>query len=115
MPPAIADLEFKRGAIELLVLKTLSWGPRHGFAIARWIQDTTSDALRVEEGSLYPALHRLEDKGFVDGKWGVSENNRQAKFYSLTSRGRQALKAEIESWRQFSSAIAKVIDARQPA
>ena len=115
MPPASTDLEFKRGAIELLVLKTLSWGPRHGYAIARWIQDTTDDALRVEEGSLYPALHRLEDKGFIDAKWGVSENNRQAKFYVLTPRGRQALKSEIESWRQFASAIAKVIEARQPA
>lgn len=77
-----ADLEFKRGAIELLILKTVSWGPMHGYAIARWIQDTTDDALRVEEGSLYPALHRLEDKGAVEANWGVSENNRQAKFYS---------------------------------
>jgi transcriptional regulator len=109
------DLEFKRGAIELLVLKTLSWGPRHGYAIARWIQDTTDDALRVEEGSLYPALHRLEDKGAIEAKWGVSENNRQAKFYSLTPLGRRALRAEIESWTHFAAAIAKVIHATQPA
>ena len=109
------DLEFKRGAIELLVLKTLSWGPMHGYAIARWIQDTTDDALRVEEGSLYPALHRLEDKGAIEAKWGVSENNRQAKFYSLTPPGRRALRAEIESWTRFAAAIAKVIHATQPA
>src|SRR5919202_2414697 len=91
--PVPTELPFKRGAIELLILKTVSWGPMHGYAIGKWIQDTTDDALRVEEGSLYPALHRLEDKGLIEAKWGVSENNRQAKFYSLTSRGRVALRA----------------------
>jgi PadR family transcriptional regulator PadR len=110
------DLEFKRGAIELLILKTVSWGPMHGYAIAKWIQDTTDDALRVEEGSLYPALHRLEDKGAIEAKWGVSENNRHAKFYSLTPLGRRVLRAEVESWTHFAAAIAKVIHAtRQPA
>ena len=110
------DLEFKRGAIELLILKTVSWGPMHGYAIAKWIQDTTDDALRVEEGSLYPALHRLEDKGAIEARWGVSENNRQAKFYSLTPLGRRVLRAEVESWTRFAAAIAKVIHAtRQPA
>ena len=108
------DLEFKRGAIELLILKTLSWGPMHGYGIARWIQTTTDDALRVEEGSLYPALNRLEDKGMVEGEWGVSENNRRAKFYSLSSRGRQALHAEAESWNRFAAAIAKVLGASRP-
>jgi PadR family transcriptional regulator, regulatory protein PadR len=111
-----AELEFKRGAIELLILKTLSWGPMHGYAIAKWIQDTTDDALRVEEGSLYPALHRLEDKGAIEASWGVSENNRQAKFYTLTAQGRRMLRAEIESWTHFAAAIAKVIQTtRQPA
>lgn len=111
-----AELEFKRGAIELLILKTVSWGPMHGYAIAKWIQDTTDDALRVEEGSLYPALHRLEGKGAIEAKWGVSENNRQAKFYSLTPLGRRSLRAEIESWINFTAAITKVIHAtRQPA
>ena len=110
------DLEFKRGAIELLILKTLSWGPMHGYAIARWIQEISDDALRVEEGSLYPALHRLENKGAVETRWGVSENNRQAKFYTLTPAGRRALRAEIESWTHFAAAIAKVIGAtQQPA
>jgi PadR family transcriptional regulator PadR len=110
------DLEFKRGAIELLILKTVSWGPMHGYAIAKWIQDTTDDALRVEEGSLYPALHRLEDKGAIEAKWGVSENNRQAKFYTLTPLGRRVLRAEVDSWTHFAAAIAKVIHAtRQPA
>jgi PadR family transcriptional regulator PadR len=115
VPPANTDLEFKRGAIELLVLKCVSWGPMHGYAIARWIQDTTDDALRVEEGSLYPALHRLEDKGFIEAKWGLSDTKRQAKFYSLTARGRMALRSEIDSWTRFSDAIAKVIAATQPA
>ena len=110
------DLEFKRGAIELLILKTLSWGPMHGYAIARWIQDTTDDALKVEEGSLYPALHRLENKNAIEAKWGVSEKNRTAKFYSLTPSGRQLLRTEIESWTHYAAAIAKVIGAtRQPA
>jgi PadR family transcriptional regulator, regulatory protein PadR len=108
------DLEFKRGAIELLVLKAVSWGPMHGYAIAKWIQQTTDDALRVEEGSLYPALHRLEDKGFVDPEWGLSDSNRRAKFYTITALGRKALRVEIRSWTLFSAAIAKVIVAPQP-
>ena len=111
------DLEFKRGAIELLILKTLSWGPMHGYAIAKWIQDTTGDTLRVEEGSLYPALHRLENKGAIEPSWGVSDKNRQAKFYSLTPLGRRTLRAEAESWTRFADAIARVLaaTARQPA
>ena len=111
------DLEFKRGAIELLILKTLSWGPMHGYAIAKWIQDTTADTLRVEEGSLYPALHRLENKGAIEATWGVSEKNRQAKFYELTPLGKRTLRAEAESWTRFADAIARVLaaTARQPA
>jgi transcriptional regulator len=110
------DLPFKRGAIELLILKTLSWGSMHGYAVAKWIQDTTDDALRVEEGSLYPALHRLENKGLVSTSWGLSENNRQAKYYALTPAGRRALAAEVDSWVQFAAAITKVVTAtRQPA
>ena len=109
------DLPFKRGAIELLILKTLSWGPKHGYAIARWIQDTTEDALRVEEGSLYPALHRLENKGLVEPTWGLSDNARQAKFYVLTPAGRRTLRAESESWMQYAAAITKVVTAKQPA
>ena len=108
------DLEFKRGAIELLILKTLSWGPMHGYGIARWIETVTDDALRVEEGSLYPALNRLEDKEMIEAEWGVSENNRRAKFYSLTARGRQALAAEAESWNGFAYAIAKLLGASRP-
>ena len=108
------DLEFKRGAIELLILKTLSWGAMHGYGIARWIQTATDDALRVEEGSLYPALNRLEDKEMIEAEWGVSENNRRAKFYSLTPRGRRELNAEAESWTRFAAAIAKVLSTSRP-
>ena len=111
---AAPDLEFKRGAIELLILKTLSWGPMHGYGIARWIQTITDDALRVEEGSLYPALHRLEDKEWIESTWGTSENNRKARFYSLTPRGRRGLHAEAESWTYFAEAIAKVLRASRP-
>jgi PadR family transcriptional regulator len=115
MPVVHVDLEFKRGAIELLVLKSVSWSPMHGYAIARWIQQTTDDALRLEEGSLYPALHRLEDKMFVESEWGLSDSNRRAKYYTITTRGRRALRDEIRSWTLFSAAIAKVIVAPQPA
>lgn len=109
------DLDFKRGAIELLALKAVSWRAMHGYAIAKWIQQTTDDALRVEEGSLYPALHRLEDKEYVESEWGISDLNRRAKFYSITPLGRKALRAEIQSWTLFSAAIAKVIVAPRPS
>ena len=104
-------IEFRQGAIELLILKTLHWGPQHGFFIARWIQDTTDDVLCLEEGSLYPTLHRLEDKGWVKGKWGTSENNRRAKFYELTPLGRTQLAAETRDWWKYADAIAKVLSA----
>ena len=108
------------GTIELLVLKALSWGPTHGFGIARWVELVSGDDLHVEEGSLYPALHRLENKGLVEPSWGTSENNRQAKFYALTPEGRRVLRAEVESWMQYAAAITKVVTAtrapaRQPA
>ena len=109
-------LETLQGTLDLLVLNTLRRGPQHGFGIAARIQQISDDALRVEEGSLYPALHRLENKGLVEPSWGVSENNRQAKYYALTPEGRRTLHAEVESWTQYAAAITKVITAtRQPA
>ncbi len=104
-------IEFRQGAIELLILKTLSWGPQHGFSIARWIQDTTSDVLRLEEGSLYPTLHRLEDKSWIKGRWGTSENNRRAKFYELSTLGRAQLASETRDWWKYADAIGKVLTA----
>jgi PadR family transcriptional regulator, regulatory protein PadR len=99
------ELPFKRGAIELLILKTVSWRPMHGYAIAQWIQDTTDDALRVEEGSLYPALHRLENNGWIDAEWKNADSGREAKFYALTKEGKRQLARELESWERLSSAV----------
>jgi transcriptional regulator len=104
-------VEFRQGAIELLILKTLSWGTQHGFSIARWIQDTTDDVLRLEEGSLYPTLHRLEDKGWITSRWGTSANNRRARFYELTAVGRRQLVEETRDWWKYAEAIAKVLEA----
>lgn len=103
------SVELLQGTLDLLILKTLSWGAAHGYAIARWIQDTTSDVLRIEEGSLYPALHRLEKRGWIASEWGLSGNNRRAKFYRLTARGRRQLRAESSTWAVFSGAVSKVL------
>src|SRR5512146_2093068 len=103
------SLDLLQGTLDLLVLKTLTWGTTHGYGIARWIQQVTGDVLRVEEGSLYPALHRLEKRGWIDSEWGLSENNRRAKYYKLTTRGRQQLRAEASSWSVFSDAVSKVL------
>ena len=104
-------LDLLQGTLDLLVLKTLTWGPAHGYTIARWIQQLTDDVLQVGEGSLYPALHRLEERGWVESEWQRSENNRKAKFYNLTIAGRAQLRAESATWVQFSGAIAKVLQA----
>jgi transcriptional regulator len=111
-----APLDLLQGTLDLLVLKTLSWGPAHGYSVARWIQELTEDVLQVGEGSLYPALHRLEEQGFVESEWRRSENNRKAKFYRLTAAGRAQLRAQSATWSQFAGAIAKVLSAsEQPA
>jgi transcriptional regulator len=110
MAPTNADLEFKRGAIELLVLKSVSWGPMHGYAIAKWIQDTTDDALRVEEGSLYPALHRLVKRGWLKSEWGISEANQRAKYYQLTAAGKAQLSREQDRWSQLVHAIGRIMN-----
>lgn len=114
MPPR--PLELLRGTLDVLILKTLSWGPAHGYAIAEWIETVTGDALQIEEGSLYPALHRLEKRGWIESEWGLSENNRRAKYYRLTNRGRRELQAEASSWVRFAAAVGKVLDSTdQPA
>jgi PadR family transcriptional regulator, regulatory protein PadR len=102
-------VELLQGTLDLLILKTLSWGSAHGYGIARWIQQVTGDVLHIEEGSLYPALHRLEKRGWIAAEWGLSENNRRAKFYQLTTRGRQQLRAESSSWSTFADAVSKVL------
>ena len=102
-------IDLLQGTLDLLVLKTLSWGPAHGYAVARWIQHLTSEVLTVGEGSLYPALHRLEERGWIDSEWQISEHNRRAKFYRLTTRGRQQLRAETATWGRFVDAVGKVL------
>jgi PadR family transcriptional regulator PadR len=97
------------GTLDVLVLKTLSWGPRHGYAIARWLEDTTKSGLQIEEGSLYPALYRMERKGWIAAEWGTSELGRKAKFYKLTARGRRQLKAEVDEWASFAHAVSLVL------
>jgi PadR family transcriptional regulator, regulatory protein PadR len=110
------ELELVRGTLDVLILKTLSWGTAHGYAIASWIEQTTGDALRIEEGSLYPALHRLERRGWVESEWGLSDNNRRAKFYHLTPEGRRQLQAETLSWSRFVKTVALVLEsAERPA
>ena len=104
--------EILRGTFDLLILKALSWGPAHGFGVARRIEQATADALAVGEGTLYPALHRLEERGWVEASWGVSENNRQAKFYALTTRGRAQLRVETDNWRRYAAAVFAALDAR---
>jgi len=101
--------ELLHGTLDTLILKTLSWGPRHGYGVARWIQDTTDDALEIGEGSLYPALYRMERKGWIEAEWGKSETGREVKFYSLTTAGRARLKLELAQWTQFTAAVAKVL------
>ncbi len=107
-------IDLLQGTLDMLILKALSGGPLHGYAVAAWLQRTTDDALQVEEGSLYPALHRMTRKGWVKSDWGVSENNRRAKFYTLTAEGRRQLAAESTSWARLTEAVAKVLHA-QPA
>ena len=104
------DLDLLQGTLDVLILKTLSWGPRHGYAIARWVHDVSDDVLRVEEGALYPALHRLEKRGWIEAEWGLSENNRKAKYYQLTPEGRsQQLRAKATTWARYSAAVTKVL------
>lgn len=109
-------IDLLQGTLDLIVLKTLSWGPMHGFGIARWIQQTTGDALQVEEGSLYPALYRMENRGWIKADWALTENGRRAKYYKLTAAGRKQLERELASWDEIQAAIGRIVAAkRQPA
>jgi PadR family transcriptional regulator PadR len=103
-----------QGTLGILILKALLPGPAHGYGLARWIEETTADVLRIEEGSLYPALRRLEDRGWVTAEWGLSENNRKAKFYKITAAGRKHLRNEATLWLRYSQAVARVLNA-EPA
>jgi PadR family transcriptional regulator, regulatory protein PadR len=100
-----------QGTLEMLVLKALARGPQHGYAVAEWIHQTSQQLLKVEEGALYPALHRLELRGLLKAEWGASENNRRAKFYQLTTEGKKKLNAESQRWARLSAAVAFVMQA----
>ena len=114
MEPTVTEL--RKGALDVLILKTVSWGPAHGYAISRWIRETTGGTLVVEEGALYPALHRMEQKGWIEAEWRLSETNRRVKSYRITPAGVRQLGAESSSWSRFAAAMAQVLDGtRAPA
>jgi PadR family transcriptional regulator, regulatory protein PadR len=106
-------LAILKGALDVLILKALSWGPMHGYDVSYWIRSVTDEALELQEGVLYPALHRLERKGWIDSEWGVSENNRRAKYYALTRLGQKQLQRELSTWDRFAKAVGKVVDATE--
>jgi transcriptional regulator len=108
---SLPDLDLVRGTLDLLILRTLSWGPMHGLGVIRWIERVTNDTLQIEEGALYPALHRLERRGWLGAEWGYTENNRKAKYYALTAAGRKQLTAELTKWSRYTQAVALVIAA----
>ena len=107
----MAGSDLFTGTLDLLILKAVSWGPRHGYAIGRWIRQTTKDGLTVQEGALYPALHRLERKGLLEEDWGVSETGREAKYYKITAAGRRRLRAEAARWKEYADAVALALAA----
>src|SRR3954470_18040989 len=112
---ARTSVDLLQGTLDLIVLKALSWGAMHGVGLARWIQLTTENALQVEEGSLYPALYRMENRGWIKAQWALTENGRRAKYYKLTAAGRRQLVAETRSWSEAAGAIAKIMAAtREP-
>jgi PadR family transcriptional regulator, regulatory protein PadR len=103
------DLDLLQGTLDVLVLKSLSWGPRHGYAVARWIAETSGDTLTIEDGALYTALHRMEKRGWIDADWGISENNRKAKYYQLTAAGRKQLRNKTDLWTRYATAVFRVL------
>jgi len=106
---ARANIDLLQGTLDVLILRTLAGGPMHGWGIAQRIQQVSEDVLRVNQGSLYPALHRLEDEGWIDAEWGASENNRKAKYYRLTRSGQRQLEAETENWKRLAAAVARIL------
>jgi len=108
MPTADAS-DFLHGTLDVLILKTLSWGPRHGYAIARWLETGSGAGLQIEDGSLYPALYRLERKGWIEAEWGVTETKRKAKFYRLSRAGREHLRRQTAQWVEFSAAVSRIL------
>jgi transcriptional regulator len=111
MPTTTEELDLLRGTLDLLILRALSWGPMHGLAVLRWIEGVSRQQLQIEEGALYPALHRMEERKWLDAEWGYTERNRKAKFYRLTPVGRRQLTAEITKWSRYTEAVGYVLAA----
>lgn len=107
------ELELVRGTLDLLILKALSGGSMHGLAVLRWLEQVTHARLQVEEGALYPALHRMEQKGWLEGEWGITEKNRKAKYYTLTASGKRQLTSELRRWSRYTEAVGLVISAEE--
>ena len=105
------DLKLLQGTLDTLVLRALQGGSRHGYAIAGWIREVSDEALQIEEGALYTALHRMEKRGWLESEWGLSDNNRRAKFYRLTDRGRRELEAATTRWNRYADAVFKVLES----
>ena len=109
------ELDLLQGTLDVLVLRALSWGPKHGYAVARFIREGSNNSFRVLDGALYTSLHRMEERGWVEAEWGLSDKGKRAKFYRITTAGRRALRAETESWNQYVAAVAGVMSAGGPA
>jgi transcriptional regulator len=107
------ELELLRGTLDVFILKALTWNPMHGLAIVRWIERVSQSGLQIEEGALYPALHRMEQKGWLDAEWGMSDQNRRAKFYRLTRRGRAQLTGQVSTWERYVRAATLILSARR--
>lgn len=110
----MAGSDLFTGSLELLILKAVSWGPKHGYAIGQWLRQTTAEVITVQEGALYPALHRLERRGLLEEEWGVSETNREAKFYKLTPEGRKHLRQELSRWHEYARVMTLSLSAERP-
>jgi PadR family transcriptional regulator PadR len=110
----VAGSDLYTGSLDLLILKAVSWGPLHGYGIGRWIRQSTDEALQIQEGALYPALHRLERQGHLDEEWGLSETNREAKFYNLTRTGRRHLQQELVRWKRYAKVMTAALAAARP-
>lgn len=108
---AAPELDLIRGTLDLLVLKALAWGPLHGLAVLRWIEQGSRQALQIDEGALYPALHRMEQKGWLESEWGYTDAGRRARFYRLTPAGRRHLAAELSRWARYTAAVGHVLEA----
>jgi PadR family transcriptional regulator, regulatory protein PadR len=104
-------IDLPQGTLDLLILRTLALGPQHGWAISERVQQISSDVLRIQQGSLYPALHRLERRGWIKAEWGTSDNNRRAKYYELTRSGKKQLAVETDSWRKLTAAVAQILES----